>query len=560
MRKLIALVGAMVVAMALVPLPAPVARAQAAAPKQGLVCTGGPSFDLTARSGYIETPDGNSVLMWSYAPAQGGFQSPGPVLCVEQGDEVTVRLHNDLAEPVSIVFPGQLAVGGTGAPGLLAKEAPAGGDATYTFTAGRPGTYVYESGSDPSKQVEMGLYGALVVRPAGHPDYAYDAATRFDPKREYLMLLSDIDPDLHHAVETGGTYDFTTLRNRYFAINGRQFPDTLQNNGVSWLPAQPYGALVRVKSYDATGNPLPALIRMANVGALNHPFHPHGNHVRQIAQDGRPLRTPDGGDATGEHFGRTVASGQTQDFLFTWKDQDSWDSQGNPLPASVASPDYRNLTFKDGDTWSSGSAYLGAKGTLPVGTASQNVCGEWYFPWHSHALNEFTNFDAGFGGMATLLRVDPPGGCAAVAASSSILAGTPRSGTVAALATADTAYYQVDSTATGTPAADWSGGFAGVPTGATGLTVTYTGRNSAAALPTTLWAWKWSTGAWVQLGAAADVGTADATITRTLPAPQTDFLGTGANQGKVRVRVLTTGTATGFLTQGNLLRLTYDAP
>ena len=63
----------------------------------------------------------------------------------------------------------------------------------------------------------------------------------------------------------------------------------------------------------------------------------------------------------------------------------------NPLP--VAQPNYRNLTFKDGNTCYSGSPYLGYKGTLPTGTVSQNICGEWYFPWHSHALNEFANFD-----------------------------------------------------------------------------------------------------------------------------------------------------------------------
>ena len=43
-----------------------------------------------------------------------------------------------------------------------------------------------------------------------------------------------------------------------------------------------------------------------------------------------------------------------------------------------------------------------------MGVTSFNQCGEFYFPWHSHALFEFTNFDEGFGGMATLLRVDPP--------------------------------------------------------------------------------------------------------------------------------------------------------
>jgi hypothetical protein len=530
--------------IALLLTAAPLHVQAAPVPHTGMVCTDGPSFDLTASSGTVETPDGNSILMWSYGAA--AFQSPGPVLCVTQGDAVTVHLHNDLAEPVSIVFPGQSAVGGTGTPGLLADEAPAGGDATYTFTAGEPGTYVYESGSDPAKQVEMGLYGALVVRPAGHPDQAYDAATRFDPKREYLILLSDIDPDLHHAIETGGTYDFDTLRSRYFAINGRQFPDTVQDNGVSWLPNQPYGALVRVKPYNATTNPLPALIRMVNVGVLNHPYHPHGNHLRQIAQDGRKLA------AGSEHFAETVASGQTLDYLFTWTDQDSWDAGGNPFPPSVSGPDYHNLTFSDGNTWYSGSAYLGSKGTLPTGTAGQNVCGEWYFPWHSHALNEFANYDASFGGMATLLRVDPPQGCSSVAGSATILNGTLRSGNAAALAVADSAFYQVNAAGSG---ADWYGGFTAVPSGSAGLTATYTGHNSVAGRPATLWYWKWSTSTWTQLGAAATIGTADVTITRPVPG---DAIGSGAAQGKVRIRVLTTGTA--FFTLANLLKLTYDAP
>ena len=43
--------------------------------------------------------------------------------------------------------------------------------------------------------------------------------------------------------------------------------------------------------------------------------------------------------------------------------------------------------------------------------ASFNECGEFYFPWHSHALQTVQNFDEGFGGMNTLVRVDPPVGC-----------------------------------------------------------------------------------------------------------------------------------------------------
>src|SRR5262245_52084641 len=404
----------------------PAAALPVGAPKIGMVCTPptAGAYNLTANTGYIETPDGNSVFMWSYAntdpPDNGHFQTPGPVMCVTQGDTVTVHLHNPLSAPTSIIFPGQEGVTASGGvAGPLTTEAAAnGGDVTYTFTASSPGTYLYQSGSDQAKQLEMGLYGALVVRPnattcppVAGTDCAYDATTRFASGQEYVLLLSEIDPDLHHAVETNGTYDFNALRSRYFAVNGREFPDTIQDNGTSLLPNQPYGALVRLRPNTPTSTQ-PTLIRMLNAGELNHPFHPHGNHTREIAQDGRQIEPT-------EHFGETIGSGQTLDYLIRWDNQstdssgssfnDDWNPDANPLP--VPQPNYRNLTFKDGNTFYSGSPYLGYKGTLPTGTVSQNICGEWYFPWHSHALNEFSNFDEGFGGMATLLRVDPPGGC-----------------------------------------------------------------------------------------------------------------------------------------------------
>jgi FtsP/CotA-like multicopper oxidase with cupredoxin domain len=432
------------------------------APRIGMVCTPGTvsgtthTFNLVAKTGYIDTPDGNSVFMWSYAnadaPDSGHFQSPGPVLCAAQGETVVVNLTNNLAEPASIVFPGQDAeVTATGgAAGLLTTEAAAtNGTVSYRFTAGSPGTYLYESGSDIAKQLEMGLYGALIVRPSLGANYAYGATTAFDPSREYLLLLSEIDSDLHHAVETGATYDVNARRDRYFAINGREFPDTIQDNGSALLPNQPYGALVRVQPTSPTSQP--ALVRMINVGALNHPFHPHGNHTTQIAEDGRLLLSPSGAPASTEHFGETIAAGQTEDFLLRWDDQDKWDPNVKQLP--VPPPNYRDVFFKDSNTWYSGSPYLGYKGTLPTGVTSQNICGEWYFPWHSHALNEFTNFDQGFGGMGTLLRVDPPGGCTAYPTSTNIVGGALKSGTSAALSVDDTTYYVVNPRTTTRPTA-----------------------------------------------------------------------------------------------------------
>jgi FtsP/CotA-like multicopper oxidase with cupredoxin domain len=553
--------------------------ASATAGPIGMVCTNGtvPAsgqrvFDLTARTGPSETPDGNSTLVWSYSVTGGSFQTPGPVLCVNQGDAVTVHLHNALAENVSIVFPGQEGVGTSGGAtdGLFTREAGSTGDVTYTFTAAQPGTYLYESGSDQTKQVEMGLFGALVVRPAGHPDWAYaDSSTQFDPKREYILVFSEVDPELHHAVETGGTYDINALHNRYFTVNGREFPDTIQDNGVSWLPNQPYGALVRVQPYNATQNALPALVRMVNAGELNHPFHPHGNHLRLIAQDGRLLRSAGGADASSEHFAETIGSGQSFDLLFKWTDQDSWDPLNNPIPN--ATPSYRNLTFKDGNTWYSGSPYLGSKGTLPTGTISQNVCGEAYFPWHSHALNEFTNFDEGFGGMATLLRVDPLGGCTAFPTSTKITFGTTRSGTYANLGAQDSSYYQVNSTTVTPFQTDWYGGFTGLPGGAQNLKVTYSGKNSNSAapnadvsIPTRLQIWNWATSAWVQLAGPQPTGTIPVSFTDiTPPGSASDYVGKGSFKGQVRVRVQTqraTGGGPAFFAGGNFMKIVYDAP
>ncbi|RME47633.1 MAG: copper oxidase [Caldilineae bacterium] len=390
-----------------------------------LLCTNGPTFNLTATEGYISVPDGNQIYMWGFANADtgGNFQLPGPVLCVNEGETVTVNLTNALAEPVSIVFPGQTGVtaslvgggtlgGGTlNPPGLFTLEAAPGQTVQYTFRANHPGTYLYESGTNPFKQIQMGLYGALIVRPALGAQYVYDdPATEFDPSREYLLLLHEIDPDLHARVERGEPFDISTRHERYWTINGRSMPDLLADNGVSWLPTQPYGAMVRIEAtVPGDPNARPALIRYANAGLENHPFHPHGNNMEVIGRDGRQY------DESFENFTTTIGSGQTYDLFFKWEDVDAWASETNPVAVTI--PGQLNLVFKGGVTFFSGDPRLGHGGanapqdTFPPGVTSFNECGEFYYPWHSHALDEVQNFDEGFGGMFTLVRVDPPGGC-----------------------------------------------------------------------------------------------------------------------------------------------------
>src|SRR5208337_4058238 len=105
------------------------------------------------------------------------MQVPGPTLIVTEGNPVTVSLTNNLptaAGNTSILFPGfQLTStcpnSTTNPQGLLACEAAPGATVTYTFTASAPGTHPYYSGTQGDLQIEMGMYGAVVVLPATIP-------------------------------------------------------------------------------------------------------------------------------------------------------------------------------------------------------------------------------------------------------------------------------------------------------------------------------------------------------------------------------------------------------
>jgi len=426
-RGLAFTVGALILAASTVPAAHVTA---APTPTSGIqyACTTGPSFTLTASADYINMPDGNTIFTWSYSSSGHPFQFPGPVLCVNQGDTVTVVLNNSLPEPASIMFQGIDNVLANGAPAQpqfdgggnltsLVNSAATGGSVAYSFVASNPGTYLYQSGTDVGKQVQMGLYGALVVRPTGHPDWAYSnagqAVGQFDPATEYIMLLSEVDPTLHSAIEKGQPYDVTTLHPRYWLINGRSFPDTIAPNNAAWLPNQPYSGLVHLTIQDnalaATDpngpNKKPALIRYLNAGSRNHPFHPHGQNGRVIARDATPLLDGASNDISYETFSFSIGSGQTWDQTYHYDNQEHFDPTTNPVPVTM--PQLQNLTFKDNATYYSGSPYIGIKGQLPVAVTSYDECGEYYMVAHSHALYEVANFDTGFGGMLTLERIDP---------------------------------------------------------------------------------------------------------------------------------------------------------
>jgi FtsP/CotA-like multicopper oxidase with cupredoxin domain len=115
--------------------------------------------------------EGSELPMWGFARASreqfgralaGETISltatvPGPPLQVPAGDgEVTIHLLNQLPQPVSLILHGH-------DQGKPAEAAAGGGLQTYRWSGIKPGSFLYESGTDPAFQVQMGLYGPLAA-------------------------------------------------------------------------------------------------------------------------------------------------------------------------------------------------------------------------------------------------------------------------------------------------------------------------------------------------------------------------------------------------------------
>ncbi len=299
------------------------------------------------------------------------FQLPGPTLIVHKGDTVTVNLANNLpaaAGNTSILFPGfKLTSTSGGSPGLLTQEAAHLGTVSYTFTADTEGTHSYYSGTQGDLQVEMGLYGALIVLPStttnsatcaaapeaaavalaqpidrgsGTPDDFRLASAAYDQvsacyDREYMLQSSEIDPRIHEQAQAQASVPCAKATGcmsvqtepyhpAYFLANGRSMPDDLDPNYAPQYPNQPYNLNPHMHPGEIT------LFRIVGQGRWQHPFHEHANHLRILARDGHLLLNAAGHLSGPMLFTTTTSPGQTIDGLFQYTGKNlNWDIYGH---------------------------------------------------------------------------------------------------------------------------------------------------------------------------------------------------------------------------------------
>lgn len=195
-------------------------------------------------------------------------------------------------------------------------EVPAGArtapGSPLTWVALRPGTYIYETGTLPSLEAPMGLYGILIVTNA--PVAANPASsTAFVPGNAYpnssagvtydsdvALLFSEVDPAQNAQVDAAAQFGTDIASNlrftdpacatqgtsgasvcypaavnytpTYFLINGQAF-DRTRVDLSSWIVGSSY----------STGK---VLLRMANAGSRTHIPSVIGLPVALVAEDG----------------------------------------------------------------------------------------------------------------------------------------------------------------------------------------------------------------------------------------------------------------------------------
>jgi FtsP/CotA-like multicopper oxidase with cupredoxin domain len=247
---------------------------------------GAADLELVARATPGRLPGGPATVL-TY-----NGRSPGPLLEVNAGDQVRLRLRNDLQEPTNLHFHG-LHIPPTGTGDNVFLSVPPGGSTTYAFkvAAGHPAGLFYvhpHHHGHSADQVFGGLGGGLVVR--GDLDRIPEVAAA----SETVLVLKDFAS----AAATGEAGMGMGMER----MLGREGPLLTVNGELNPGLAIPSGGLLRLRLLNASNA---RIYRLAL----------EGHRLVLIATDGGAIGTPEPLDelllAPGERADVLVQGNQT---------------------------------------------------------------------------------------------------------------------------------------------------------------------------------------------------------------------------------------------------------
>ncbi|MEM5448739.1 multicopper oxidase domain-containing protein [Paraburkholderia guartelaensis] len=311
---------------------------------------------------------------------------PAPMMAIDEDDEFFLTLTNvgmimrpDLFEKHTVHFHGYPNASSfyDGVPDA-SVAINIGASFTYYYLAPDAGTYFWHCHITPPEHLQMGMVGQIFVRPrqnrvpagkslyqslvlqqqdlrtrcgtdilcttplppqngvlhvnnlSGTPTlYAYndgDGSTAYDV--EYPVQIHGFDPNFHFVGMTFNPEPFTDMKDKFFMLNGRSYPDTVNPNALS-TPAsdgvprfsQPLPSLINIP----VGGKV--LLRISDLDVTEYQtLASLGIPMHVVALNARLLRDMAGNDMTYYTNSITLGGGESLDLILDASDTTKYQS------------------------------------------------------------------------------------------------------------------------------------------------------------------------------------------------------------------------------------------
>jgi FtsP/CotA-like multicopper oxidase with cupredoxin domain len=295
---------------------------------------------------------------------------PAPLMAIDEDDEYFLTLTNvgmvmrpDLFEQHTVHFHGYPNASSfyDGVPDA-SVAINIGGSFTYYYLAPDAGTYFYHCHITPPEHLQMGMVGQIYVRPrqnrvtkgtslyaslqaqqgdprtacntndvvctnplpavntgaVGGGKYAYndgDGTTAYDV--EYPIQIHGFDPNFHFVGMTFNPEGFADMKDKYFLLNGRSYPDTVTAGPLETMSAdgkehfaQPLPSIINITAGQK------ALLRISDLDVTEYQtLASLGIPMKVVGYNAKLLRDQAGNNMYYTTNSITMAGGESSDVI-----------------------------------------------------------------------------------------------------------------------------------------------------------------------------------------------------------------------------------------------------
>jgi hypothetical protein len=307
---------------------------------------------------------------------------PAPLMAIDEDDEFFLTLTNvgmimrpDLFEQHTVHFHGYPNASSfyDGVPDA-SVAINIGGSFTYYYLAPDAGTYFWHCHITPPEHLQMGMVGQIYVRPrqnrvpsttalyaslqaqqgdlrtacnsatdilcsnplpavntgaSGGGMYAYndgDGTTAYDV--EYPLQIHGFDPNFHFVGMTFNPEGFTDMKDKYFLLNGRSYPDTItagpmatQTVDGSMHYSQPLPSIINIPAGKK------ALLRISDLDVTEYQtLASLGIPMKVVGYNAKLLRDQAGNNLYYTTNSITLAGGESLDVILDASDSTKYPS------------------------------------------------------------------------------------------------------------------------------------------------------------------------------------------------------------------------------------------